>query len=267
MEKQTNFGCGSVVNSGRETKLEEDEEDFRSCCEDEDELMEREESAKESSKDILDEGSVNMLFKDLTLLHRNPTLLLSSSGTLFHAETPPDFSTPLPPFPNRIRFPTMAAIPSSIGGDFGFSIGRNRTMGLWVCRNLMNGRTGKRVLCLVGPKPINRKREERERKKERKKEEEKKKKKRKTKDSPKRRLCPRKVAPRIWIPLFTRLQPRHTLVMIYIMILLLSEFFLLTDVFQTPPLHPSSSTPASQSAAIRLYRIYIPHRHSRRHPL
>ncbi|CAL5391117.1 unnamed protein product [Camellia sinensis] len=49
MEKQTNFGCGSVVNSGRETKLEED---FQSCCEDEDELMEREESAKESSKAI-----------------------------------------------------------------------------------------------------------------------------------------------------------------------------------------------------------------------
>ncbi|THG17462.1 hypothetical protein TEA_006852 [Camellia sinensis var. sinensis] len=67
MEKQTNFGCGSVVNSGRETKLEEDEEDFRSCCEDEDELMEREESAKESSKDILDEGSVNMFFKGISI--------------------------------------------------------------------------------------------------------------------------------------------------------------------------------------------------------
>ncbi|GMP56911.1 hypothetical protein CsSME_00021212 [Camellia sinensis var. sinensis] len=99
MEKQTNFGCGSVVNSGRETKLEEDEEDFRSCCEDEDELMEREESAKESSKDILDEGSVNMFFKDLTLLHRNPTLLLSSSGTLFHARNTTRFLNPTPTIP------------------------------------------------------------------------------------------------------------------------------------------------------------------------
>lgn len=67
------FGCGSSVNSVRELKLEEDEEDFRSCCEDVDDLKEREEPAKEVSKNILDpkntldEVSVNMFFKGVSI--------------------------------------------------------------------------------------------------------------------------------------------------------------------------------------------------------
>uniref|UniRef100_A0A5B7BLC9 RBR-type E3 ubiquitin transferase n=1 Tax=Davidia involucrata TaxID=16924 RepID=A0A5B7BLC9_DAVIN len=67
MEEQTVFGNGSSLKSAREVKLEEDEEEFRSCCEDEDELKEREESAKESSKDDLDEFSAKMFFKGVSI--------------------------------------------------------------------------------------------------------------------------------------------------------------------------------------------------------
>ncbi|KAL6992015.1 hypothetical protein U1Q18_010128 [Sarracenia purpurea var. burkii] len=63
MDEQTVFGRGSFVSS----KLEEDEEDFRSCCEDEDELEEREESAEEGLKNNLDEVSVNMFFKGASI--------------------------------------------------------------------------------------------------------------------------------------------------------------------------------------------------------
>ncbi|CAL5412874.1 unnamed protein product [Camellia sinensis] len=67
MEEQVIFGCGSYANSSREVKFEEDEEDFRSCCEDEDELKEREETAKEGSKNNLDDVSVNMFFKGASI--------------------------------------------------------------------------------------------------------------------------------------------------------------------------------------------------------
>lgn len=67
MVEQTIFGCGSSENSVVEMKLEEDEEDFRSCCEDVEDLKEREELAKECSKNNLDAVSVNMFFKGVSI--------------------------------------------------------------------------------------------------------------------------------------------------------------------------------------------------------
>ncbi|XP_057511221.1 E3 ubiquitin-protein ligase RSL1 [Actinidia eriantha] len=68
MEEQAIFGCGSSLNSGKEVKLEEDEEEFRSCCEDEDDLKEREDSSsKEGSDNKLDEFSVNLFFKGVSI--------------------------------------------------------------------------------------------------------------------------------------------------------------------------------------------------------
>uniref|UniRef100_A0A2N9G9E1 RBR-type E3 ubiquitin transferase n=1 Tax=Fagus sylvatica TaxID=28930 RepID=A0A2N9G9E1_FAGSY len=46
---------------------EEDEEDFRSCCEDEDVWKETEELVKEESKEDLDEFSVKMFFKGMSI--------------------------------------------------------------------------------------------------------------------------------------------------------------------------------------------------------
>lgn len=58
----------SSCTSSMEVKLEEDEEEFRSCCADEEELKEREESVKEGSKgDTLDEFSVHMFFKGVSI--------------------------------------------------------------------------------------------------------------------------------------------------------------------------------------------------------
>ncbi|KAA8537133.1 hypothetical protein F0562_029641 [Nyssa sinensis] len=74
MEVQTVFGDGFSLKSAREVKLEEDEEEFRSCCEDEDELKEREESAKESSKDDLDEFSAKMFFKGVSISQAGETV-------------------------------------------------------------------------------------------------------------------------------------------------------------------------------------------------
>lgn len=48
-------------------KLEEDEEDFRSCCEDEDELKAREESPEVDLEDCLDEHSLKMYFKGVSI--------------------------------------------------------------------------------------------------------------------------------------------------------------------------------------------------------
>ncbi|XP_052202429.1 E3 ubiquitin-protein ligase RSL1 [Diospyros lotus] len=68
MEIQAIFGPGSSsVNTAREVRAEEDEEEFRSCCEDEDELKEREESAKERLQNNLDDVSVNMFFKGVSM--------------------------------------------------------------------------------------------------------------------------------------------------------------------------------------------------------
>ncbi len=46
---------------------EEDEEDFRSCCEDEEGWKETEELVKEESKEDLDEFSVKMFFKGMSI--------------------------------------------------------------------------------------------------------------------------------------------------------------------------------------------------------
>ncbi|GFY95442.1 RING/U-box superfamily protein [Actinidia rufa] len=50
MEEQEIFGCGSSLNSCKEVKLEDDEEEFRSCC-DEDDLKEREDSSVKEGSD------------------------------------------------------------------------------------------------------------------------------------------------------------------------------------------------------------------------
>jgi hypothetical protein len=63
MEDQAVVGGISPVNIFRE----EDEEDFRSCCEDEEVWKETEESVKEESKDDLDEFSVKMFFKGISI--------------------------------------------------------------------------------------------------------------------------------------------------------------------------------------------------------
>ncbi|KAG6691478.1 hypothetical protein I3842_10G065400 [Carya illinoinensis] len=63
MEHRTVLGDGSSANLVRE----EDEEDFRSCCEDDEVWKETEESAKEESKDDLDEFSVKMFFKGISI--------------------------------------------------------------------------------------------------------------------------------------------------------------------------------------------------------
>lgn len=70
MEDQIFFGDVSARNFVREVKLEEDEEDFRSCCEDEEEWKDTEESVKEGAKDLkeeLDEFSVKMFFKGMSI--------------------------------------------------------------------------------------------------------------------------------------------------------------------------------------------------------
>ena len=68
MEGQAAFCDGSSASlvSG-EMKLEEDEEEFRSCCEDEEVWKEIEEIVKEESKEDLDEFSVNMFFKGMSI--------------------------------------------------------------------------------------------------------------------------------------------------------------------------------------------------------
>ncbi|KAL2474749.1 RING/U-box superfamily protein [Abeliophyllum distichum] len=68
MEEQTVLIEGSSVCEAKEVKLEEDEDEFRSCFEDEDELKEREESTKEDLEDDLDADSVKMYFKGVSVV-------------------------------------------------------------------------------------------------------------------------------------------------------------------------------------------------------
>lgn len=64
MENEAVFGQGTCVNVVRE----EDEEEFRSCCEDEEVWKETEEPHKEESKnDPVDEFSVKMFFKGMSI--------------------------------------------------------------------------------------------------------------------------------------------------------------------------------------------------------
>ncbi|MCD9644219.1 hypothetical protein HAX54_032367 [Datura stramonium] len=85
MEGQVVHGDGLLVNIANEVKLEEDEEDFCSCCEDEEELEDREEttsdeeedevtednnekeSARESCEVDLDEHSIKLFFKGISI--------------------------------------------------------------------------------------------------------------------------------------------------------------------------------------------------------
>ncbi|KAI3466918.1 hypothetical protein Pfo_023581 [Paulownia fortunei] len=67
MEQQRVLTDSIVMSGTTEVKLEEDEEEFRSCCEDEDELKEREENVKLDSDDNLDEHSVTMYFKGVSV--------------------------------------------------------------------------------------------------------------------------------------------------------------------------------------------------------
>lgn len=70
---------GAVLGSRsfEKLKFDDDEEEFRSCCEDEDELVEREVVAKEMSKDDLDEFSVKLVFKGISITEPGDS---SSSG-------------------------------------------------------------------------------------------------------------------------------------------------------------------------------------------
>ncbi|PIN00908.1 hypothetical protein CDL12_26587 [Handroanthus impetiginosus] len=67
MEEQIIVAENVYKSENSEAKLEEDEEDFRSCCEDEDELNEREESVKVDSDINLDEYSVKLYFKGVSV--------------------------------------------------------------------------------------------------------------------------------------------------------------------------------------------------------
>lgn len=63
MEGQASFGDEVSVNLLRE----EDEEEFRSCCEDDEVWKETEEPVKVDPKDDLDEFSVKMFFKGMSI--------------------------------------------------------------------------------------------------------------------------------------------------------------------------------------------------------
>lgn len=68
MEEEAIYFDGLPETVTKASKIEEDEEDFRSCCENEDELKDREESIKFDSEDIeFDELSVKMYFKGISV--------------------------------------------------------------------------------------------------------------------------------------------------------------------------------------------------------
>lgn len=50
-----------------ELNITDDEDEFQSCCEDENEIEEKEESVEDSKKDCLDEFSVKMFFKGVSI--------------------------------------------------------------------------------------------------------------------------------------------------------------------------------------------------------
>lgn len=63
MENEAIFGYGTCLNLVRE----EDEEEFRSCCEDEELWKDNEEQLKGETNDDLDEFSVKMFFKGISI--------------------------------------------------------------------------------------------------------------------------------------------------------------------------------------------------------
>ncbi|KAF2302881.1 hypothetical protein GH714_010076 [Hevea brasiliensis] len=67
MKDQVAFGDVPSVDLRMEVKLEEDEEEFRSCCGDDEVWKDPEEMEKEELQEILDEFSVNMFFKGISI--------------------------------------------------------------------------------------------------------------------------------------------------------------------------------------------------------
>ncbi|GLT59133.1 hypothetical protein SLA2020_319700 [Shorea laevis] len=67
MRDQEVFVDGTSVNLARDVRLEEDEDEFRSCCGDDEVWKETEELVKEESKEDLDEFSVKMFFKGMSI--------------------------------------------------------------------------------------------------------------------------------------------------------------------------------------------------------
>lgn len=67
MGEEIVFGDNMYVCETSKVKLEEEDDDFRSCCEDEDELEETEDYAKVDSGCDLDERSVKMYFKGVSI--------------------------------------------------------------------------------------------------------------------------------------------------------------------------------------------------------
>lgn len=63
MEGEAVFGHGASVNSIRD----EDEDEFRSCCEDEEVWKDNEEPLKGETNDDVDEFSVKMFFKGISI--------------------------------------------------------------------------------------------------------------------------------------------------------------------------------------------------------
>ncbi|CAA2938394.1 Hypothetical predicted protein [Olea europaea subsp. europaea] len=61
-EEQTVLGEGSSMVKDKKVKLEEDGDEFRRCCEDEDEIKEKEESTKEDLNDNFDSDFKNLDF-------------------------------------------------------------------------------------------------------------------------------------------------------------------------------------------------------------
>ena len=76
MEDQEVLPDEASVSLVREVRVEEDEEDFRSCCEDDEVWKETEEVVKEEEKEELNEFSVKMFFKGISLAETGD----SSSG-------------------------------------------------------------------------------------------------------------------------------------------------------------------------------------------
>ncbi|XVE51692.1 hypothetical protein DITRI_Ditri02bG0062000 [Diplodiscus trichospermus] len=76
MEDQEVMSDESSLSLVREVRVEEDEEDFRSCCEDDEVWKETEEVVKEEEKEELHEFAVKMFFKGISLAETGD----SSSG-------------------------------------------------------------------------------------------------------------------------------------------------------------------------------------------
>ncbi|PQP95532.1 putative E3 ubiquitin-protein ligase rbrA [Prunus yedoensis var. nudiflora] len=84
MESQASFGDEVSVNLLRE----EDEEEFRSCCEDDEVWKETEEPVKVDPKDDLDEFSVKMFFKGMSIAgHGDSGFRLSGIGVVMERST------------------------------------------------------------------------------------------------------------------------------------------------------------------------------------